>query len=152
MRVSVKCSSAVHILLMIAALSPRCKVTSEFLASSVGSNPVEIRKLLSALKKAGLIHVSRGPGGAALAREPRDISLLDIYAAVDSSSLDELIGVHSHPEPQCPFGKNIAALLAEPYAEIGGAIREKMAGIRLADLLDRLHAMEPDMDQGTGGA
>lgn len=143
MRVSIKCSSAVHMLLMIAMLPASRKATSEFLASSVGNNPVEIRKLLSSLKKAGIIDVARGPGGAVLMRKPEEITLLDIYSAVDSSSLDELIGVHSHPARQCLFGRNIASLLAEPYAEIGEAVRRKMAQITLEQLRIKLLEMEP---------
>lgn len=143
MRISVKCSSAVHVLLMIAVLPASYKITSEFLASSVGSNPVEIRKLLSSLKKAGIIDVTRGPGGAKLKKSPEYITLLDVYNAVDSASLDDLIGVHSHPAPQCPFGKNIGSLLAEPYAEIREAVREKMSSITLERLLARLQEIEP---------
>lgn len=143
MRISVKCSSAVHVLLMIAVLPAGYKVTSDFLAASVGSNPVEIRKLLSSLKKAGIIAVARGPGGATLQKAPQDITLLDIYNAVDSASLDELIGVHSHPAEQCLFGRNITNLLAEPYAEIGAAVRQQMASVTLESLLKRLQEMEP---------
>lgn len=143
MRINIKCSSAIHILLMIAMLPETHKVTSEFLASSVGSNPVDIRKLLSSLKKAGLIEVSRGPGGAKLRKQPEEITLLDIYSAVDSTPLDELIGVHAHPAEQCPFGRNIGDVLAEPYAEIGDTVRQKMASITLAQLCYRLKDLEP---------
>lgn len=147
MRISVKCSSAVHSLLMIAALSGQRKVTSDFLAGSVGCNPVEIRKLLAGLKKAGIIDVARGTGGATLCRAPDAITLLDIYQAVDKASLDELIGVHTHAEEKCPFGRNIAHLLAAPYAEIGEAVREKMMAITLAGLLERLTELEPSIEE-----
>lgn len=143
MRISAKCSSAVHMLLMIAILPAHQKVTSDFLASSVGCNPVEIRKLLGGLKRAGFIDIARGTGGATLRVEPKDITLLAIYSAVDAASLDELIGVHAHAAEQCPFGKNIYRLLAAPYAEIGEAVRDKMTGITLAQLLARLEEMEP---------
>lgn len=143
MRVSVKCSSAIHILLMIAMRQEGQKITSEFLASSVGSNPVEIRRLLSSLKKAGMIDVARGPGGAALKKEPGEITLLDIYTAVDPASLSELIGIHQHAEKRCPFGRNMAELLSEPYAEIGSAVQQKMSEITLERLCMRLREMEP---------
>ncbi len=145
MRISVKCSEAVHMLLMIAALPNDCRVTSDLLASSVGNNPVEVRRLLSSLKKAGIIDVARGPGGATLKRAPRDITLLDIYFAVDATSLNELIGIHGHATQQCPFGKNIYQLLAEPYAQIGEAIREEMDSITLEYLIARLRDMEPSI-------
>ena len=145
MRVSVKCSTAVHMLLMIAALSKNSKVTSDFIASSTGTNPAEIRKLMSSLKRAGIIDVARGTGGAELKKPPEEISLLDIYSAVDTASLDKLIGIHANPAKQCPFGKNIARVLAEPYAEISGAVREKMAAVTLSRLLVRLGEIEPSV-------
>ena len=145
MRINIKCSSAIHVLLIIALMPEDVKVTSEFLSSSVGSNPVEIRRLLSSLKKAGIIDVARGPGGASLKKSPEDISLLDIYNAVDPTSLDNLIGIHNHPEPQCPFGKNINSLLSEPYAEISKTVREKMSSINLDQLCKRLKEMEPEI-------
>lgn len=145
MRISTKCSSAIHILLMIGIPSGNDKLTSDFLASSVGSNPVEIRKLLSSLKKAGIIDVSRGTGGAKLKKSPQDITLLDIYNAVDSASLDELIGVHSHPEQRCVFGRNIQALLKEPYEKISNAVREEMCSITLDQLCNRLKEIEPEV-------
>lgn len=145
MRISVKCSSAVHVLLLLAAMPPGQKKSSERLAASVGCNPVEVRKLLIGLKKAGLVEVARGRGGASLGRRPGDITLLDIYAAVDSASPDELIGVHAHPDEHCPFGRNIAELLAEPYARIGDAVREEMASVTLEGLLNRLIEMEPSI-------
>lgn len=147
MRISVKCSTAIHALLMIAVLSPYQRLTSEGLAESIGCNPVEIRKIFSKLKKAEIIDVARGPGGATLRREPEDISLLDIYSAVDSASLDALIGVHVHPAKGCLFGKNIQQLLAEPYAEIGSAVERTMASISLQRLLDRLDEMEPNIQK-----
>lgn len=143
MRINIKCSSAVHILLMLALLPDTYKITSEFLASSVGNNPVEIRKLLSSLKKADIIEVTRGLGGAKLKRSPKDITLLDIYSAVDSTPLDELIGVHAHPEKKCPFGRNISDVLEEPYAEIGDAVRKKMSSITLEQLCNRLCEIDP---------
>lgn len=143
MRISVKCSSAIHALLILSVLTPGQKKSSDALAASVGCNPVEIRKLLIGLKKAGLVDVARGPGGASLKLHPKNISLLDIYSAVDSASLNELIGVHAHPDEHCPFGRNIAELLSEPYAQIGNAVREEMACITLEHLLEKLIQMEP---------
>lgn len=145
MRISVKCSTAVHMLLMIAVPPAGGKVTGDYMAGSIGCNPVEIRKLLSALKRAGLIDVARGTGGATLLHAPGDITLYDIFSAVDHASLDELIGVHTHPTAACPFGRNIQQILSEPYAEIGNAIRTEMQQIKLSQLLDRLATLEPDL-------
>ena len=51
-----KCSIAVHCLIFMHEAKGIAKVTSNLLAESTGSNPVVIRNILSALKKAGLIN------------------------------------------------------------------------------------------------
>ena len=83
MQISSRFTIGTHVLIMIALQGEKTKVTSDFLAGSVGVNPVIIRKTLSQLKKAGLIHVARGTGGAELAKAADEISLLDIYQAVE---------------------------------------------------------------------
>lgn len=143
MRISTKCSTAIHSLLAIAIFSPHSKVTSEMLAESVGCNPVEIRKIFAGLKKAGIISVSRGTGGTALLKEPKDISMLDIYLAVDKLALNEWIGVHSNPSDECFIGRNITALLAGPYNQVSEAVKATMAGISLESLLLNLYETEP---------
>lgn len=145
MRISVKCSSAIHLLLIVAVQSDKIKVTSDYLASSIGSNPVEVRKLLSSLKKAGIIDVALGTGGTVLLKDPKDITLYDIYEAVETIPIGNIIGIHTHPTPQCPFGKNINKVLEEPYAEISDAVKQKMTEITLQKALTRLLELEPSL-------
>ena len=83
MQISSRFTIATHMLVIIALKGKESKVTSDFLASSVGVNPVIIRKTLSQLKKADLISVARGTGGAEIIKNLEDISLLDIYQAVE---------------------------------------------------------------------
>jgi DNA-binding IscR family transcriptional regulator len=132
---------------MVAVLSPHKKVTSETLAESVGRNPVEIRKIFSGLKKAGIIDTSRGTGGAILLKDPKNITLFDIYSAVDPLSLNELIGIHENPSETCIVGRNITALLAEPYAKISNAVRQSMSSTTLDQLLQKLREIEPMMKE-----
>ena len=44
------------------------KMTSDFMAASIGTNPVIVRKILQQLKVAGLIEVARGTGGVTILR------------------------------------------------------------------------------------
>ena len=64
MQISSRFTIAVHVLLCIETFKNDYKVTSDFLASSVNVNPVIIRRLLQQLKKAGIVSVTRGSGGA----------------------------------------------------------------------------------------
>lgn len=79
MQISMKCSVAVHCLIFIYEARGIAKVTSSLLAESTGCNPVVIRNIMSALKKAGLITVPRGIGGAQLSADPAQITLYQIY-------------------------------------------------------------------------
>lgn len=101
MQISSRFTMAVHTLLCIDFFGKTEKVTSDFIAGSVGTNPVIIRKLLIQLKAAGLIQVKRGTGGTALEKPLSDISLYDVYHAVDCVGNDSLFHFHEHPCPQC---------------------------------------------------
>jgi DNA-binding IscR family transcriptional regulator len=132
---------------MIAIFSPRRKITSSFLSKSIGGHPVEIRKVLGNLKKAGIIDVSRGSGGAVLNVKPEDITFLDIYSAVDTAALQELIGLHPNPSSICPVGKNIHKLLSYPCEEIAQAVKQTMESINLEQLLNNLYEIEPSVKE-----
>ena len=77
MQLSMKCSVAVHCLIFIHETENSVKVTSTLLSQSAGVNPVVIRNILSALKKAGIITVARGTGGASYAE-----SLLKLHCII----------------------------------------------------------------------
>ena len=79
MQISSRFTIAVHVLVCIETFKDSYKVTSDFLASSVNVNPVVIRRLLQQLKKAGLINVKRGSGGADIEKPLDEITLLDLY-------------------------------------------------------------------------
>lgn len=79
MQFSSRLPIAAHILMCIVRFGEDCKITSDFLAGSVNVNPVIIRRTLGQLKKAGLVRVEAGVGGASLAKPPEEITLLDIF-------------------------------------------------------------------------
>lgn len=139
MQLSMKCSVAVHCLIFIHEAQGVAKVTSTLLSQSTGANPVVIRNILSALKKAGLITVTRGTGGAELCREPEQITLYQIYSALEPAGLSSLIGIHSCSQRPCPVAQNIQKVLQGPYRKIEDSIRETMEGITLASMLMDFH-------------
>lgn len=140
MQLSMKCSVAVHCLLFIWEARGKARVTSTLLAQSTGCNPVVIRNILSALKKAGLITVPRGQGGAELCRDPEQITLYQIYAALEPQGLTSLIGIHPCDGRACPVAQNIRRVLRHPYRQIEDAIAATMDGITLASLIQDLEA------------
>jgi len=74
--------------LVLMATEPEKFHTSQALAEALATNAVVVRRLLSALSHAGLVTSAKGPsGGSRLARSPKQITLRDIYRALDSGDL-----------------------------------------------------------------
>lgn len=135
MRISAKCSVAVHCLLFLHEYGEKQKVTSGLLALSTGCNPVVIRGIMSALKKAGIIRVTAGSGGAALLLPPEEITLYRVITALEEDGLRNLMGIHPTPSALCPIGRNIRAVLKRPYEEIQTDMRESLQSVTLADFI-----------------
>ena len=74
---------AVHVLAVL-AYKEGDRVTSAFLAGSVNTNPVIIRRLLLSLQRAKLVDTCKGAGsGSRLNRSPGRINLAEVYRAVE---------------------------------------------------------------------
>lgn len=136
MQISSRFTIATHMLVIIALEGKENKVTSDFLASSVGVNPVIIRKTLSQLKKANLISVARGTGGAEIIKNLEDISLLDIYQAVEClGKTGQLFSFHDNPNPNCPVGANIHVVLDQKLDKIQMAMEQELGQTSLAQVV-----------------
>ena len=140
MHISNKCSIALHCLLFIHEYGGAKKVTSELLSLSTGCNPVTIRNLISALRKAGIIDVKSGTGGATLAVPLLELTLYRVCAAVDPEALDKMIGIHAAPSPFCPVGRNIRGVLDQTYGALRADMIESMQSITLEKLVADYHA------------
>lgn len=110
MKISSRFTVAVHILTLVSIQSNELS-TSEWIAESVNTNPVVIRRIIGKLRNAGLIQVRQGLGGATLQKPLKDITLLDVYRAVEVVEEGELFQFHEKPNPNCPVGANIEAVL-----------------------------------------
>lgn len=139
MQFSSRLPIAVHILLAIVEFEGKEKTTSTFLAGSVNVNPVIIRNTLGQLKTAGLVTVKAGEGGAALAKKPKDITLMDVFNAVEKEKA--LFHFHENPNPECPVGKNVHAVLDRRLFSIQEAMQEQMDAIALQDLIDDMNGI-----------
>lgn len=146
MQISMKCSVAVHCLIFIHEAKGVAKVTSTLLAESTGCNPVVIRNILSALKKAGLITVPRGTGGAELCADPAEITLYQIYSALEPEGVTSLIGIHPCQGRPCPVAQNIRQVLQSPYHKIEDAVKATMESITLQSMLDDFHGLVQKSD------
>ncbi len=137
MKISNRFAIGIHILLIIAFTRKDASIscTSEYIAESVNINPVIIRKVIAKLKAAGLIIVKSGSGGAFLTAEPEEISLLDVYRAVEVVKDDELFNLHNEPNPNCPIGKNINAVLDIVLTKATKAMEDVLESVSIEEVL-----------------
>ena len=134
MQFSFRMPVAVHIMLCIAKFDGVFKTTSTFLASSVNVNPVIIRKTLGQLKAAGLVEVAAGVGGAKLTKAPQDITLRDVFQAVEED--EDLFHIQDNPNPKCPVGRNIHRVLGSRLSTVKNHMLSDFSKITLANLLE----------------
>ena len=129
---------AVHILAMLAKSCDE-RIKSDYIAKSVNTNPVVIRRLLSILFENGLVVSQTGMcGGSCLTRRPQDIRLLDVYRAVSKC---EIFSLHPNtPDQNCSIGKNIHTVLEKLQSEIDEAIEEKLSKYTLQDVIEMVES------------
>ena len=142
MQFSFRMPVAVQILLCIAKFDGVFKTTSTFLASSVNVNPVIIRKTLGQLKAAGLVEVAAGVGGAKLVKSPQEITLQEVFQAVEEDV--DLFHIQESPNPQCPVGRNIQQVLGSRLSVVKNNMLADFAKVTLADLLADIDRAEQE--------
>ncbi|NRG44548.1 Rrf2 family transcriptional regulator [Bacillus sp. CRN 9] len=137
MKISSRFSVAVHILSLVSMeKSERC--TSEYIASSVKTNPVVIRRLAGKLKDARLIEVHRGQGGMELLKPLNEITLLDVYRAVEVVEEGELFQIHENPNINCQVGRNIQAVLEVILLKAQEAMESVLGEVTMDELVTAL--------------
>lgn len=129
-------SVAIHILSLIATTSDKSLLTSDFIAGSVNTNPVVIRRMIGVLKKAGLLLSHSGVAGYELLVEPKNLTLLAIYQAIDGP--EQLFVIHDEPNPACAVGREIQHTLEDVYTSIWQAMEAQLQAQTLQDVLDQL--------------
>jgi DNA-binding IscR family transcriptional regulator len=135
MQIGSKFSIAIHILLFAQVIKER-KITSDFISTSCKINPAIIRKIMSLLRNAGIIEITLGSGGIKLIRDPKEISLRDIYLSTDPVKDGELFKTHKNSEPQCPVGGNIVNILNPYFSGAQIAMEEYLAKYTLQNIID----------------
>lgn len=136
MQISSRFTIAVHIFACIDTFKDEYKITSDFLSSSIQVNPVIIRKILSQMRNAGLITVARGTGGTSLAKPANEITLLDVYKAVECVENGKLFHFHENPNQNCPVGKNIHLILDDKLLRVQNAMEKELQAITIQDIIE----------------
>lgn len=136
MKYSTKVSDSVHILTMIAINSDE-RLTSAQIAESIHTNAGCVRQLMSALRKSGLIVSVAGHPKPALSKAASEITLLDVYKAVERDT--PLLHLDTHTNPACGIGVNIQFALQDYFNDVQSAAETSMSGITLQDIINRFY-------------
>ncbi|MBS0633569.1 MAG: Rrf2 family transcriptional regulator [Verrucomicrobia bacterium] len=132
---------SVHILAYL-AFRQGSAVPSAEIASSVDTNPVVIRRLLSALVKTRLVNAQKGAtGGFSLAVPASDITLLHIYRAVEPQPAH---GMNRFaPNHKCPVGAKIESILHGVFVKAQAGMEHELSQVTLAQVHEQLHSVCP---------
>jgi Rrf2 family protein len=107
------------------------RIATNMIAEEQHIPPSFLAKIVSQLSIAGLLHTSRGArGGVTLARDPKDISLLEVVEAIDGPiKLNECVGENS----ACSFDE--ACPLRPIWCEAHEELVSKLKGTNFADMM-----------------
>jgi Rrf2 family protein len=142
---NVQYAVAAHIMAVLAYHQRRAAdgfpVTSSSLAESVNAEATFVRRAVSKLAKAGLVIATRGKNGATvLARDPAEISMLDIYRA---SEAPEVFAVHRYDEvAECPISSNFKLPMTEFLNDAQAAFELQLASQTLEQLVKGVRKAE----------
>ena len=136
MRTSCRFAMAVHVLAVL-AYQEGDRATSAYLACSVNTNPVIIRRLLLSLQKARLVDTTKGAGaGSRLSRSPQRINMAEIYRSVEA--VESFSSPSRKPKADCPVGSCILEALAGIFDSAQKAMEQDLARTTLADVIHTL--------------
>jgi len=135
MQITSKFTVAVHILTCIDIFGGQMRVTSDFLSGSTGVNAVIVRNVLGQLRNAGIVETRQGSGGAHLAKALDEITLYDIYKAVDCVDDEGLFHFHENPNADCPVGRNIHKAMDDRLQTAQEALENELKSTTLAQVV-----------------
>ena len=135
MQITSKFTVAVHILTCIDVFDGQMRVTSDVLSCSTGVNAVIVRNVLGQLRNAGIVETRQGSGGAHLAKALDEITLYDIYKAVDCIDDEGLFHFHENPNVDCPVGRNIHKAMDGRLKAAQAALENELKSTTLAQVV-----------------
>jgi Rrf2 family protein len=121
LKVSEAGSLAIHATAVLAG-AQGARVTARRMAAALGVSEAHLAKVLQRLTRAGLVRGTRGPrGGYRLTRPARQISLREVYEAVEGSLEVErcLLGVPVCGQRKCPVAGLFERLGRETVRALG---------------------------------
>ena len=133
MQITRQADYAVRAVLYLARLGSTERAATSTVAEEQRIPPSFLAKIISQLSIAGLLHTSRGArGGVTLAREPKDITLLEVIEAIDGPiQLNECVG----EDAECSFDRECP--LRPVWCDAQELLVKRLRGTNFHQLLER---------------
>jgi Rrf2 family protein len=133
MQITRQADYAVRAVLYLARIEGNQRAATSQIAQEQHIPPSFLAKIISQLSIAGLLHTSRGArGGVTLAREPKDITLLEVIEAIDGPiMLNECVGDSS----TCTFDEDCP--LRPVWCEAQNELVTRLKGTNFQQLLEQ---------------
>jgi Rrf2 family protein len=133
MQITRQADYAVRAVLYLARIEGNQRAATSQVAQEQHIPPSFLAKIISQLSIAGLLHTSRGArGGVTLAREPKDITLLEVIEAIDGPiMLNECVGESS----TCTFDEDCP--LRPVWCEAQNELVARLKGTNFQLLLEQ---------------
>jgi Rrf2 family protein len=133
MQITRQADYAVRAVLHLARAGNTERAATSSIAKEQKIPPSFLAKIISQLSIAGLLHTSRGArGGVTLAREPKDITLLEVVEAIDGPiQLNECVSDNGACtfEEECP--------IRPVWCDAQDELVKRLKGTSFADMLAR---------------
>ncbi len=121
-------------------------MTSDTLAETLNTNPSYVRRILSALSKAGLISSASKSKGCSLLKAPEDITLTEIYDAVEPGVSKINMDLSQNPNTGIQLGKCERPVIEALFNDMENAVEQVLAGRTLRDLINSVLKTMKEMD------
>lgn len=127
-------SIAVHLMIALGFGCDKKQTTSSQLATSINTSPSFVRRILAKLSKANLVSTTTGKSGACLlAKKPEEISLLEIYKAVDAP---QAFAIHDYPiQNSCWVSCNIESVMHKVLEKAQNSFEGSLEKTSLAEVI-----------------
>jgi Rrf2 family protein len=134
MQITRQADYAVRAVLHLARVGSAERSATSTVAKEQNIPPSFLAKIISQLSIAGLLHTSRGArGGVTLAREPKDITLLEVIEAIDGPiQLNECIGNNG----VCTFEENCP--IRPVWCDAQDELVTRLKSTNFADMLSKV--------------
>ena len=111
-----------------------CLLSSEALAENICTNPARVRKVMAALRRAGLVDSREGNvGGYRFSGNPDRITLGQVVKALDIRFVDAAWR-SGDSDMECLVASGMADVMDGLYAELDELCRERLQNVTVGDV------------------